>query len=307
MSHSIPTSYKQLAEYVWGEQGEKWIKELPSIVEKCCAKWELEYLGPVEDLSFNFVSHVLQKKTNSPAILKIGIPKTELSTQIQCLEIFPKEITVKLLEKDLELGAFLLPKLDPGGNLAELQMQDDKEATKIAARLIHKIPTSIPKNSDFPTVLDWVDIMAQKRAAIIETNKLPISMLDKAVGLAKDLDASKAENKLLHGDLHHTNILYDEKLGWIVIDPKGVIGDPIFEAARLLSNPHKNLENIQDPESLLPERIEILSETLGCDSRRIIGWGYVDCVNVASWFGPENELLQPVLKIAKSLEEMISL
>ncbi|WP_373298360.1 aminoglycoside phosphotransferase family protein [Paludibacterium paludis] len=31
-------------------------------------------------------------------------------------------------------------------------------------------------------------------------------------------------HRLLHGDLHHDNVLFDSSHGWLAIDPKGVIG-----------------------------------------------------------------------------------
>ena len=41
---------------------------------------------------------------------------------------------------------------------------------------------------------------------------------------------------LLHGDLHHENIMHGPR-GWLAIDPKGVLGDPGFDAANMFYNP----------------------------------------------------------------------
>jgi streptomycin 6-kinase len=50
---------------------------------------------------------------------------------------------------------------------------------------------------------------------------IPGAMVERARRLAVELDRSKREEKTLHGDLHHTNILFDEKRGWLAIDAKG--------------------------------------------------------------------------------------
>lgn len=41
---------------------------------------------------------------------------------------------------------------------------------------------------------------------------------------------------LLHGDFHHDNILLGNDGEYIIIDPKGVIGDPVFDIARFILN-----------------------------------------------------------------------
>lgn len=46
--------------------------------------------------------------------------------------------------------------------------------------------------------------------------------------LRDKLLASHEPQILLHGDLHHDNILKHEE-GWLIIDPKGVVGYPINE------------------------------------------------------------------------------
>ena len=41
---------------------------------------------------------------------------------------------------------------------------------------------------------------------------------------------------LLHGDLHHDNILLGESGVWRVIDPQGVVGAPVLECGRFIQN-----------------------------------------------------------------------
>lgn len=41
---------------------------------------------------------------------------------------------------------------------------------------------------------------------------------------------------LLHGDLHHDNILLDVENRYRIIDPKGVIGDIVFDIPRFILN-----------------------------------------------------------------------
>ncbi|MBX3575563.1 MAG: phosphotransferase [Rhizobiaceae bacterium] len=54
--------------------------------------------------------------------------------------------------------------------------------------------------------------------------------------LAGSLIAETREPSILHGDIHHENILLGKR-GWLAIDPKGLIGDPAFDAANMFHNP----------------------------------------------------------------------
>ena len=51
-----------------------------------------------------------------------------------------------------------------------------------------------------------------------------------------ELLSSAGEPMLLHGDLHHYNILAAERQPWLAIDPKGVVGDPVYETGVFLYN-----------------------------------------------------------------------
>ena len=56
----------------------------------------------------------------------------------------------------------------------------------------------------------------------------------------KDFFAENHKPVLMHGDFHHYNILSSER-GWLVIDPKGVIGPACYEVGPLLINPWGDL------------------------------------------------------------------
>ena len=58
-----------------------------------------------------------------------------------------------------------------------------------------------------------------------------------AAATAGELVASPQEVCVLHGDLHHGNVLDFGERGWLAIDPKGLIGDRGFDFADILCNP----------------------------------------------------------------------
>lgn len=75
----------------------------------------------------------------------------------------------------------------------------------------------------------------------------------------------------------------DQEDGWVVIDPKGVIADPAYEAARFQHNPIPTVLSQDRPVETVRRRLRILEEIVGCGCRRLLGWAYVDAVLSACW------------------------
>ncbi|MEM7269215.1 MAG: aminoglycoside phosphotransferase family protein [Pseudomonadota bacterium] len=78
--------------------------------------------------------------------------------------------------------------------------------------------------------------------------------LGRAKDLAKEL-VGIGETALLHGDLHHDNIIAADR-GDLVIDPKGLIAPPAFEFANAFRNPRAAPDLTSDP-----NRAQMLTRT----------------------------------------------
>jgi streptomycin 6-kinase len=110
---------------------------------------------------------------------------------------------------------------------------------------------------------------------------LPRDLVVTARGLFAELCASAGDPVVLHGDLHHGNMLRSER-GWLAIDPHGVTGDPLYDTAALLYNPDPFTG---DPGwiSLVPARVAQLAEGLGAPPERIAAWGFVQGILSEIW------------------------
>ena len=91
------------------------------------------------------------------------------------------------------------------------------------------------------------------------------------------------ESVLLHGDLHHENILAAERAPWLGIDPKGVIGEPTYETGALLRNRLPNLLDAPQAVRVLTRRIDQLSEELNLDRTRVRNWAMAQVVLSVWW------------------------
>jgi streptomycin 6-kinase len=101
--------------------------------------------------------------------------------------------------------------------------------------------------------------------------------------LFTDLLASSQEPILLHGDLHHGNILSAERERWLALDPKGIVGEAAYEVGALLRNPMPQLLKDLHPGRILARRVDQLAEELGFDRERLLSWGIAQAVLSAWW------------------------
>jgi streptomycin 6-kinase len=175
----------------------------------------------------------------------------------------------------------LLERLQPGEPLSTVE--DDEQATRFAGGVMGKLGRPAPEKHAFPTVSDWARGFERLRRRFDGgTGPMPRGLVEEAEALFTDLLASEGEPLLLHGDLHHENVLSAGRDPWLAVDPKGVVGEAAYETAALLHNPAEALD-APDPGKLLERRIEILTTELGLDPARVRAWGFAQAVLAAYW------------------------
>lgn len=69
----------------------------------------------------------------------------------------------------------------------------------------------------------------------------------------------------------------------MVIDPKGIIGEPLFEIAAFLRNPMSELMAHPEVWTITQRRIQQFSDSLGCSYQRIAQWCFVQAVLAQIW------------------------
>lgn len=243
---NIPEFFKEKIIRVFGQKGHKWLNELPDIVNKCEQKWNLTNLFILKDLSYNFIC-TAKSSIYGDVVLKIGIPSSEFMTELKALSNFKDDLICQVYDYDRECGAILLERIIPGDNL--LTANND-EWLKIAADISYKLPVEIEDNDLFPDYKDWINkafIRAKKENKMDEDM---LNLIDKAENIFYDIEKMNYRKVLLHGDLHHWNILFNENKGWKAIDPKGVTGISVMESARFLDNQITITESLGDFKAL---------------------------------------------------------
>jgi streptomycin 6-kinase len=265
-----------------GEAGDAWLRRLPAIIADCERHWSLMVQPPFK-LSYNYVAPAV-RADGTRVVLKIGFPDHELMTEIAALRLYDGHGIVQLLDADAERGAFLLERLTPGTPLTQMVETDDAAATSIAAQVMRRLWRPVPPEQPFRSVMDWAAGMQRMRAHFGGgTGPFPTKLVEQAETLFAELLGSMAAPVLLHGDLHHDNILSAERQPWLALDPKGIVGEPAYEVGALLRNPLPKLLDMPYPARITARRVDHLAEELGIDRARIRGWGLAQAVLSAWW------------------------
>jgi len=263
---------------IHGAAGAAWLDRLPSIVAGSAQRWSLSILPPFAELSYNYVAPAIGDDGRH-VVVKAGVPDPELFREMAALRWFDGQGIVRLLDADPAEGVLLLERLEPGTPLSEVE--DDEEATEIAARLMRLLWKAPPTEHDFATVAGWAAGLSELRAHFEGgCGPFPTALVDKAERLLEQLIDTTAEQMLIHGDLHHGNILRSEREPWLALDPKGVVGEPMWDAAYFSRS---LLFEATDPKRLLVRRLDQLAAELRFDRSRLIAWGLAQSILTGWW------------------------
>jgi streptomycin 6-kinase len=157
----------------------------------------------------------------------------------------------------------------------------DMAATEVAAQVMQSLHSA----NDHPAPAELQPLSERFAALFAKADRDRAAGLSspyvEAAGVAQHLLDDAKGVRPLHGDLHHDNILFGVR-GWLAIDPKGVLGDPGFDAANLFYNP---LE--RDDLCLAPERIarmaDVFSKSMKQDPRRLLDHAFAYGCLSAAW------------------------
>ncbi len=266
---------------VWGDDGARWLADLPFILRGLARDWDLT-LGAPYELSYHYVTAVTCAD-GTAGVLKLGVPTgTSLAEEAPALAAFDGRGAVRLLRAELDRGALLLERITPGWRAGDLVPDRDDEATSAAVAVMRRLHVPPPPGCRMPEALSQVEAFDDYLSVHGQAGPLPADLVVRAGGLMRELCASATDRVVLHGDLHHDNILRATREPWLAIDPHGIIGDPGYEVGALLFNPDPD-DRDEALTTLVPSRVEQLADELAMPVDRVVAWGFVKAVMSDVW------------------------
>ena len=278
---TLPEPFVRAVEECWGATGRQWLRRLPTLAERVMRDWELTPGEPFP-LSMNWVTRV-RRADGTGAVLKMGVPQGgHLADEAVALGVFAGRGAVTVLARDDARGALLLEEARPGVMARSLVPHRDAEATAALIGVIRRLHRPAPAGVPLPELSGRVASFDEHLRRFPGDDPLPRHLVQQARHLFAELCATATGRVVLHGDLHHDNVLSAGREPWLAIDPHGVIGDPGYEIGALLYNPDPtgSDDTVLD---LAPARIEQLADGLGMPPERVLAWGFVQGVLSEVW------------------------
>lgn len=223
------------------------------------ARWDLV---PDGELISTHSSHLLPvRHTGALAMLKIAVAAEE-QMGAAVMVWWGGNGAARVLAHD---GAALLMERAKGDTslAAMARGGHDDEASRIicaAAARLHA-----PRDGPPPALVPLVRWFAALKPAATRYG----GILRHAEVAARALLGAPLDVVVLHGDLHHGNVLDAGPRGWLAIDPKGLVGERGFDFANVFCNPTR--ETAASP-GRLARQATVVAGAAGLDRARLLHW-----------------------------------
>jgi len=292
MIPQIPkTAAEGIVKYL-GNETAAFLQKAEVRLEKYTKLWQLSRLNFMQTDTVNILFEC-ESANHGPCVLKLCIPGPEVATEINCIRAYSGNGYVKLWEYSLEDDILLLERITPG--LQMWEVTDHKQRARLMAQRINDLRFIHCEQSEYPSYRTWLMGIHEDFA-----NKSGVDgvkfYLNEAIRIYNELRQTYQRNCLLHGDMHQENMLLNSQGGYTIIDPKGVVDDPVMETARFLMNENEAPYNANK----ILEIVSILSPVIGIPKADILKSMYIDAAMGQCWTLDEHFPSQEAFKIAKT-------
>ncbi|MBF4620640.1 aminoglycoside phosphotransferase family protein [Clavibacter sp. VKM Ac-2542] len=257
-------------------------------------RWRLDPDGPATRTASSVLAPV--RRDGARLMLKVPLVEEERRGG-RLMAAWAGRGAAPVLASDADGTVLMARAGDPGVLVREASADGpdadarDDRATRILARAAARLHLVPP---DATTVAEAVPLAVWFRELVEPARPLPRS-LDRGAGVARELLAGSGPGIVLHGDVHHGNVLRfgdGDGLGdsdsdgdgdgdaWRAIDPKALVGDPGFDTANVLANP---TPAIALRPGRLARRARVVAEETGADLDAVLAWTEAWCALSAAW------------------------
>jgi streptomycin 6-kinase len=239
------------------------------------------------------------RRNNDPVVLKLVKRAGDEWHAGEVLHAFGGRAVVRVHE--FVGGAMLLERLRPAHSLVDLSLSDrDEESTAVLATVIGAMSPGASMRAA-PRVREWGN--GFRRYTASGDAQLPPKLVFEAEESYDELVDSQTRPRLLHGDLQHSNVLFDDRRGWTAIDPKGVVAELEFEIGAALRNPIERSDVFAAP-AVIERRVNHFATMLDLDPDRVLRWAFAQAVLSAIW-DIEDGSIEPATPVSVRLAEAI--
>jgi streptomycin 6-kinase len=241
----------------------------------------------------NWLIHV--RRGGEPAILKVTTAEHEIAGGV-LMAWLAGDGAPRVLAR--EGGALLLERLPATRSLADMaRAGGDDEASRIICAVGDRLhaPRAKPPPRTLIPLASWFRALAPAAAA-------HGGIFDISLAALQALLAEPRDVVVLHGDLHHENVIDGGERGWLLIDPKGLLGERAYEYATTVFNPDAAL-------ALRPGRltrqIDVIAAAARLEPRRLLRWTLAHAGVSAAWCMTDGFDPAPALEFAEIAKALV--
>ncbi|KJK07250.1 MULTISPECIES: aminoglycoside phosphotransferase family protein [unclassified Pseudomonas] len=227
---------------------------------------------------------------NQPAMLKVALVAEELNGAL-LMQWWDGQGAAKVLAY-ADSGLLLERAQGPDALSDYATHGRDQQATRILCQTVTTLHTR-PGKPELPLVNLQTWFKSLREAALLHGG-----IYQHCAQTAEQLLATPREESVLHGDIHHGNVLDFGPRGWLAIDPKGLYGERTFDYANLFCNPSPQIATDRQHFS---QRLEMVCALAGLPRQRLLQWIVAWCGLSAAWFqeDEDQEAVEQRLKVAQ--------
>lgn len=213
------------------------------------------------------------RRDGAPAMLKLATASEELAGGA-LMAWWDGQGAASVLAREAE--ALLLERAMGGASLVKMVGSgQDEAATRAICATVARLHR--PRVEPPPSTLVPLEAWFKPLAAMAGTRG---GVLAKAHVAAQRMLGDPRDVVVLHGDVHHENILDFGAAGWLAIDPKGLIGERGYDYANTLRNP--DMATAAAP-GRLARQAAVVCEAAGLERERLLMWVLAHAGLSASW------------------------
>lgn len=245
--------------------GEEFYKKVLKDINIYEVKWGLDSFEFIPSYSANLVFKCYSQEFGN-AVLKIGNSKSkEFINEAKTLKEYKGRGFSRIFKADLKNGIILQELIEPGNTLREETSLDNR--LEVFSKLYKNLHIEVDDSVGYPSYLDWVCRITDYMSSREDCKELYVHM-KKARDICIEISDVYSRKMLLHGDFHHDNILLSESGEYKIIDPKGIVADPVFDIPRFILNEFEDeitvelFEKINRVICVLGEKLDIPNEII---------------------------------------------
>lgn len=244
-------------------EGREWLQHLPDRLSACVSRWGLNLEAPYEQ-SYVSIVFPAMLQDGLHAVLKIQYPHLESEHEAEALRLWNGDGAVRLLDHAPEHHALLLEKCEPGDHLSAIHAD---EALEVFAQLLPRLwlNSGQPFRALYDEATGWLKDLPLNWERM--GRPFEAALLEAALEALEQLRSTQGQQVLLHQDLHGDNVLRAQRMPWLVIDPKPLVGEKELSLAPIIRG-----YEFGHSRAAVTHRLDALSTMVRVDRERARLW-----------------------------------